>query len=308
MKRLLYGKDIFDAAYSYVKDLFLKGLTVSVSVKTKTVSEDHDEDESRTYSETGKETASATLSKTGSESATETATESGSENFTQGGTESVTENTDENITDTHTQTQTQTDNSIEYEITDTQKTVFESVRNSETSGSSERLTESSSEGSGSKSFEESQESGSTGNTETASETSLTKGISKVRNETVRESVEKTLAEDAEIKIRGELEERFPYILASVCNELEVLDGEYRRARGLEAGEAVNEFFIGLDDPFPLSDCFAFPCAMYTSSMFLIDFDGDKSDEFFAKYCDRVSAIRANIPFSSAPTAEKYPYL
>ena len=123
----------------------------------------------------------------------------------------------------------------------------------------------------------------------------------------RESVEKTIPESASLEIREELEERFPFILASVCAELQTLDAEYRRSKGKKEQDEYSEFFISLDDLFPLCDKFSFPCAMYACSMFLIDCDSDASDRFFEKYSDAVSEISSKISFELKQTVEKYPY-
>ena len=123
----------------------------------------------------------------------------------------------------------------------------------------------------------------------------------------RETVKKTIPDGALLEIRTELEERFPFILASVCAELGEMDAEYRRGAGEEEQGKYSEFFIGLDDLFPLCEKFSFPCAMYTASMFLIDHDSDASDRFFEKYSDAVSDISSKIPFENKRIIEKYPY-
>ena len=307
MKRLLYGKDIFDTAYSYVKNLFLKQHTSSVSVKIRTVSEDYDEDESKSYSETGKDTVSSSASKTGTETVAETGTKNTSESLTGEETKNVSEDGKDTLTSTDTQKQIQTDTSIEYEFTDIETTAIEYDSETKTVSDSERSSQASTESSVQKSSADGEESSSEKNSESESESSSSKEASKRSNETVRESTETAVEDGAELKIRSELEERFPFILASACCELERLDAEYRRSCGAPAQEEFSAFFIGLDDPFPLSDCFAFPCAMYTCSMFLIDSDSDRSDDFFARYSDQISAISAKIPFVSEKTVEKYPY-
>lgn len=122
-----------------------------------------------------------------------------------------------------------------------------------------------------------------------------------------EKTEKVVPEEAPLEIREELEERFPFILASVCAELGTLDKEYRRSTGQGEQEGYSEFFIGIDDLFPLCEKFSFPCAMYVSSMFLIDSDSEASDRFFERYSDAVSEISSKIAWESAQTLQKYPY-
>ena len=52
-------------------------------------------------------------------------------------------------------------------------------------------------------------------------------------ETVKESVERVKESDAVVQIRKEIEEKFPYALASACSELENLDKAYRNLVGDE---------------------------------------------------------------------------
>ena len=306
MKKL-YGKDIFDTAYSYVRGLLLKQRAVSVSVKTKTVSEDFDEDESRLFSETGEEKLLLKTEGSSSSSENESKTQNSSESSESTNTESILEEGKETVTDTDSETEVPVEGGIEFIYKVMHETESEVRGNITTYGDKETTVTASTEGSVSKSGETSSQNDSTKNSEGESETNITKGGTRVGNETVRESVETTLDEGAELAVRGELEERFPFILAAACCDLETLDAEYRRAKGLDSQEEFSSFFIGLDDPFPLSDAFAFPCAMYTCSMFLIDSDEDSSDAFFEKYSDHVSAISARLPFTSHSTVEKYPY-
>lgn len=122
----------------------------------------------------------------------------------------------------------------------------------------------------------------------------------------RERTETALPESAPLEVREGLEERFPFILASVCAELGTLDKEYRRSEGEGEQEEYSEFFIGLDDVFPLCDKFSFPCAMYVCSMFMIDSDSEVSDKFFERYSDAVSEISSKIAWDLSTTTQKYP--
>ena len=126
-------------------------------------------------------------------------------------------------------------------------------------------------------------------------------------ETVKESVERVKESDAAIQIRKEIEEKFPYALASACSELEHLDKAYRNLVSDEPQGEFSHYYIDITDTFPLSERFVFPCIMYVSSMMLIDVDEKKSDTFFAKYADCVSSISSQIPFEAEKIAEKYPY-
>lgn len=126
-------------------------------------------------------------------------------------------------------------------------------------------------------------------------------------ETVRESVEKVKEESVAADIRQEIEEKFPFIMASFCSNLAKLDKLYRELRGDEAQPEFSSCFIDVSDDFPLSARFVFPSIMYASSLVLIDLNEKKSDDFYAKYVDSVSEIANEIGFLSGSTVEKYPY-
>ena len=113
MKKL-YGKDIFNTAYSYVKGLLLKQRAVSVSVKTKTVSEDFDEDESRLYSETGEEKLLLKTEGSSSSSENESKTQNNHELSESTNTESILEEGKETVTDTDSETEVPVEGGIEF--------------------------------------------------------------------------------------------------------------------------------------------------------------------------------------------------
>jgi hypothetical protein len=126
-------------------------------------------------------------------------------------------------------------------------------------------------------------------------------------QTVRESVERSPLDEVALDIRMDLEERFPYALGAVCENLALLDGEYRKANGLEEQKAFSSFVIDIGDEFPLCEKFAFPCVMFVSSMVLLDIDEKKSDAFYSKYAKAVASVVAQIPCENTLIAEKYPY-
>lgn len=126
-------------------------------------------------------------------------------------------------------------------------------------------------------------------------------------ETVKESIERVSETDAVAKIRKEIEDKFPYALASVCAELQRLDVLYRERTGGVAQGEFSHYFIDVTDTFPLSEIFVFPCIMYISSIIIIDVDEKRSDALFEKYAKSVSSISALMPFETGKTVEKYPY-
>lgn len=126
-------------------------------------------------------------------------------------------------------------------------------------------------------------------------------------ETVRETIERMAEDEAILKIRKDLEERFPYALGSACSNLAVLDREYRAAVGEGEQPQFSPFMVDVDDVFPLSERFAYACVLYISSMILMDVDEKLSDGYYEKYASSVSRIVKEIPYRSSSTVEKYPY-
>lgn len=126
-------------------------------------------------------------------------------------------------------------------------------------------------------------------------------------ETVTESVDRMAESEVADKIRMDIDEKFPYALASVCSNLEMIDREYREYRGYEAQPSFSKYVLDPSDEFPLSERFAFSVIMFVSSMVLIDIDEKKSDDFYDKYATSVSEIISELPTKSLGIAEKYPY-
>lgn len=124
-------------------------------------------------------------------------------------------------------------------------------------------------------------------------------------ETVRESIEREDATSAEIRIRKDLQERFPYAMAAACSTLSELDEEYRRWKGEAAGESTSGVYIPLSANFPLSDRFVNSVVLYVSSVFLVGVNDTAGERFFGKYTDSVSHIAAQIPWECRSIAQKY---
>jgi hypothetical protein len=127
------------------------------------------------------------------------------------------------------------------------------------------------------------------------------------DETVSEFIDREDESKVADKIRADVDEKFPFALASVCSNLAYLDREYRKMKGYDEQPEFSEFIIEVSDYFPLSDRFAFPAIMYLSSMMLIDIDEKRSDDFYDKYALSVSKICSELPFETKSTVEKYPY-
>ena len=116
------------------------------------------------------------------------------------------------------------------------------------------------------------------------------------SETVRESLDRTDESEVADKIRMDIDEKFPFALASFCSNLAVLDREYRLLKGYDAQHVFSEYIIETTDEFPLCDRFVFPAIMYVSSIILMDVDEKMSDEFYDKYASSVSKIVSELQF------------
>ena len=126
-------------------------------------------------------------------------------------------------------------------------------------------------------------------------------------ETVKETLEFVTDSKTLTNIRYEIEEKFPYALATVCSNLAKLDRMYRQMKNYGEQPSFSEFCLEVGDDFPLCERFVFPCVMFVSSMVLIDIDEKKSDAFYDKYAISLTQIVSEMPYECASTVEKYPY-
>ena len=124
-------------------------------------------------------------------------------------------------------------------------------------------------------------------------------------ETVSESLDRKEESEVMSQIRLDLDEKFPYIIASFCSNSSNLDKAYRKYMGLEEQNEFSAYMIEQSEVFPLSERFVYPCIMYVSSMALIDIDEKMSDMFYGKYTTLLSSITREIPFECLKTVEKY---
>lgn len=127
------------------------------------------------------------------------------------------------------------------------------------------------------------------------------------NISVNEKIEREDESKVADKIRMDIDEKFPFALASVCSNLAVVDKEYRKMKEMDEQPAFSEYILEVDEEFPLADRFVFPAIMYVSSMVLIDVDEKKSDDYYDKYASSVSKIISELHFDMGTTVEKYPY-
>ena len=126
-------------------------------------------------------------------------------------------------------------------------------------------------------------------------------------ETVTETVDRMEEMEVADKIRMDIDEKFPFAMASVCSNLATIDREYRKFVGESAQPKFSEYMIPISEDFPLCERFVFPAIMYVSSMVLMDIDEKKSDDFYDKYACAISQIISELPSEHVGTIEKYPY-
>ena len=158
------------------------------------------------------------------------------------------------------------------------------------------------------SIDESEDLTMTKTSEPASETNVkSREVVGTNTEIVKESVERMDENTVADKIRIDLEEKFPFALASVCSNLATIDREYRKFKNEGEQPKFSEYLIEVTDDFPLADRFVFPAIMYISSIVLIDIDEKRSDDYYDKYASSVTQIVSEIPFENGKMAEKYPY-
>ena len=86
--------------------------------------------------------------------------------------------------------------------------------------------------------------------------------------------------------------RAPYWLATFVTQYAKLDGDYRKANGMESKViSTDAVAINLNDAFPLCDVFA-PAAIYhLASGLVIDENEEMSDKFFDRYISAILDIR-----------------
>ena len=126
-------------------------------------------------------------------------------------------------------------------------------------------------------------------------------------ETVKENLEFVTDNKTLVNIRYEIEEKFPYALATVCSNLAKFDRMYRQMKNYGEQPSFSEFCLRVGDDFPLCERFVFPCVMFVASMVLIDIDDKKSDAFYDKYATTLTQIVSEMPFECGSMVERYPY-
>lgn len=113
-----------------------------------------------------------------------------------------------------------------------------------------------------------------------------------------------LAENGDPIENGDYEERAGYLLSAFCTEVSAVN----RAMCESLGEACPEeipIYLSLDESFLLKERFSGAAGMYLAAMLVLEEDAELSDKLFARYCDIVTSICAELPMRSERIADRY---
>ena len=95
------------------------------------------------------------------------------------------------------------------------------------------------------------------------------------------------------------EQRAPYIIASFCAQVSAVDKRLRAIDGLGKANDFNRLHLDLDTDFPLCDKLLGCAALYLAAMLLSDYEYERSESFYDKYCDAIATLSASIDISSS---------
>ena len=111
---------------------------------------------------------------------------------------------------------------------------------------------------------------------------------------IYQSALRFLAESTAEGDNADYEERAPYILATLCRELQSADSTLRKFLGKAAAHISDSVYLPLDSEFPLLPRFSGIAALYLAAMLILDDNSALSDSLYDKYCDAVSSVYASI--------------
>ena len=100
--------------------------------------------------------------------------------------------------------------------------------------------------------------------------------------------------------------RAPYLLAAFVTQYVKLDGDYRKAHGME-DKIINTDVAAInpDAEFPLCDAFV-PAAIYhLASGLVIDENEEMSEKFFDRYINTILDIRRTLPALTKAIVDRY---
>ena len=102
------------------------------------------------------------------------------------------------------------------------------------------------------------------------------------------------------------EERAGYILATFCNECDVIDQKYCDAHGLAKTGVSPKTCVTLSESFPLNAILAPAAVYYLGARLVSDENVSLCDRLFELYTDAISSIQAGIPWSKHKIVNQYP--
>jgi hypothetical protein len=122
---------------------------------------------------------------------------------------------------------------------------------------------------------------------------------------IYQSALRFLAESTNASDNADYEERAPYILATLCCELQSADSTLRKFLGKATASISDSVYLPLDSEFPLLPRFSGIAALYLAAMLILDDNSSLSDSLYDKYCDAVSSIYASIESVSESVKDVY---
>ena len=119
------------------------------------------------------------------------------------------------------------------------------------------------------------------------------------NREIYENALRLLGETGDGEYCEDYEERAPYVIASFCAQAFEIDKRIRIIDELDEAGDFNHLFLPLDSDFPLCDKLLGCASLYLAAMLLSDYDYERSDSLYDKYCDAIAALGASVGVSSS---------
>lgn len=114
-----------------------------------------------------------------------------------------------------------------------------------------------------------------------------------------------LAESTDDGANDDYEERAPYLLAAFCAEAHNADKALRHSHSEQSAVDFSPVYLGLEEQFPLLECFAAPAALYLAAMLVMDYNDVVSDKLYDRYSDSMSSICSSIPALTEHIKDRY---
>ena len=127
----------------------------------------------------------------------------------------------------------------------------------------------------------------------------------MKNRDIYNGAMRVLAEQTEVLVNDDYQERAPYLIAAFCDENRDIDKAYRRANSLGEAPEVNAVCVELTEDFPCAPRFSSACCIYLASMLILDENSELSDKLYDKYSDMMATISAGIPSFVEKISNRY---